>query len=285
MAQEACYVQNDAHLVHLVDIFTEASWGADYLESIGGFRNLEYDGDARFPSSIAPNGTVQWNSITATSLTESASGAIVTHRVTFPNIDWAFMRTVYGWASVQYQAWIRGEIIVQRSETQPFVLYSDQILEFWVDDVHYFGGDLYVFRKAPPVLHLGPGRHRLDVRLVRDVRAMGGVDEPSIDIKFEIKPSTGRLELAKEGIVISDLVDGILASDVAAVAVRNSGTKPVKIFGIEDREVSLSEMFHRKSASSYGLSATTLSLTISRTRFPPHSAVPICLSCQGRLDR
>jgi hypothetical protein len=180
---------------------------------------------------------VKWSSITPAKLTESASGAIAAHRVTFPDVDWVFLRSIYGWAAAQYQAWLRGEIIVEGNGTQAIVLYSDQVLEFWVDDVHYFGGDMYAFRKAPPVLHLNPGKHRLDVRLIRDIRAMGGGDEPSIDIKLEIKRSNGSLELAKEGILISDFVDGTLASNIAAVAVRNSGGKAVKVFGIEDDQV------------------------------------------------
>ncbi|OAG01799.1 uncharacterized protein CC84DRAFT_1179825 [Paraphaeosphaeria sporulosa] len=44
----------------------------------------------------------------------------------------------------------------------------DAILEYRVDDIYYFGGDYFAFRKAPPVLHLFLGTHQIDIRLVGD---------------------------------------------------------------------------------------------------------------------
>lgn len=37
----------------------------------------------------------------------------------------------------------------------------DHVIEFWIDDQSYFGGDLYAFRKAPLVLDLSPGEHKI----------------------------------------------------------------------------------------------------------------------------
>ena len=89
-----------------------------------------------------------------------ATSANASLSVAYSNVDWDFLKVVYGWAAVQYQAWARGELHVGGNETQHLVLHTDTILEFWVDDQHYFGGDFYTYRKAPPVLHLQPGSHR-----------------------------------------------------------------------------------------------------------------------------
>jgi hypothetical protein len=83
-----------------------------------------------------------------------ATSANASLSVAYSNVDWDFLKVVYGWAAVQYQAWARGELHVGGNETQHLVLHTDTILEFWVDDQHYFGGDFYTYRKAPPVLHL-----------------------------------------------------------------------------------------------------------------------------------
>lgn len=158
--------------------------------------------------------------------------------VSYSNVDWDFLKIVYGWAAVQYQAWARGELIVGGNETQHVILHTDAILEYWVDDVHFFGGDFYTFRKAPPVLHLKPGSHRIDLRLVRDVRAFGGILAPTIDVVVDIRQASGTLELAKPGILLSDVVDGKIASPIGSVFLRNSGKQDIEIIGIEPSNVS-----------------------------------------------
>lgn len=140
---------------------------------------------------------------------------------------------MYGWAAVQYQAWARGELVVRGNDTQHVVLYTDAIVEYWVDDVHYFGGDFYTFRKAPHVLHLSPGTHKIDLRLWRDVRAFGGINEPTIDVLVGVQRVSGALELARPGILMSDVVDGKLASPLASVALRNSGEDDITIVDIQ----------------------------------------------------
>jgi hypothetical protein len=222
----------------LLDTVTEATWGADPLEYVGGFSNVSYDPTKSYRSSLPTNGSAQWNVTEVGSHFSSSSSANVSLSVGYSNVDWDFLKTVYGWAAVQYQAFARGELHVGGNQSQSFVLHTDAILEFWVDDVHYFGGDFYSFRKAPPVLHLAPGTHRIDVRLVRDVRAFGGILEPTIDVVIDIRRSIGSLELANTKILMADVVNGTLASSVGSVYLRNSGQEPVEIVAIQASNVS-----------------------------------------------
>ncbi|KAF2031612.1 hypothetical protein EK21DRAFT_110739 [Setomelanomma holmii] len=211
----------------------EATWGADPLEYLGGFTNLSYDPKATFRSSLPTNGTAKWNITEAVQVSASPTSANASLSVGYSNVDWNFLKDIYGWAAVQYQAWARGELVVSGNETQHVILHTDAILEYWVDDVHYFGGDYYSFRKAPLVLHLKPGPHKIDLRLVRDVRAFGGILEPTIDVVVDVQQANGALELAKPGILLSDVVDGKLASSNASVFLRNSGEHDVEIVAIE----------------------------------------------------
>lgn len=161
-------------------------------------------------------------------------------------MDWKFLKEIYGWAAVQYQAWARGELIVGGNDTQHVILATDAILEFWVDGHHYFGGDYYSFRRAPLVLHLQPGSHQLDLRLVRDVRAFGGILEPTIDVVLAVQQTSGTLELAQSEVLLSDVVDGILASPIGSVYLRNSDTVDVKILELRSSRVSLPFVFQRR---------------------------------------
>lgn len=173
--------------------------------------------------------------------------------VCFSNVNWDFLRVVYGWAAVQYQAWARGDIIVNGNETQHIALYTDSILEFWVDETLYFGGDYFTFRKAAPVLHLSPGSHRIDLRLVRDVRALGGIHEPTIDVVLEAQQASGTLELAKPGILMSDVVDGKLASPIAAVTLRNSHRDDIEIVDVRSTDARSPFSFNEGPESQFRL--------------------------------
>ncbi|KAF2878201.1 hypothetical protein BDV95DRAFT_556907 [Massariosphaeria phaeospora] len=217
----------------------EATWGADPLEYVGGFKQLQYDPDAHFRSSLPSNGAAKWNITQATQVSSSATSANASLSIVYSNVDWDFLKVVYGWAAVQYQAWARGELVVRGNETQHVILHTDAILEYWVDDVHFFGGDFFTFRKAPAVLHLAPGTHKLDLRLVRDVRAFGGILAPTIDVLVDVKQASGTLELAKPGILMSDVVDGRLATPSGSVILRNSGEDDIEIVGIQSADVRL----------------------------------------------
>jgi poly(3-hydroxybutyrate) depolymerase len=231
----------------------EATWGADPLEYYGGFRNLQYDPKATFRSSLPTNGTASWNITQAVQTLSDATSANASLSVAYSNVDWDFLKVVYGWAAVQYQAWARGELIVGGNETQHLILHTDAILEYWVDDQHYFGGDYYSYRKAPPVLHLKPGSHRLDLRLARDVRAFGGILEPTIDVVVDVQKATGSLELVKPGILMSDVIDGKLASIIGSVYLRNSGEEDVEVLSIRHSDVSSHVSFAGWTSSAQSL--------------------------------
>jgi len=101
-----------------------------------------------------------------------------------------------------------------------------------VDDKHFFGGDVYAYRRAPLVLRLQPGNHKIDLRLVRDVRAMGAVGDPNISIKLKVEISRDSLTIEVQRFLVSDVVDGYLASPFASVPVRNNSKKWINIWNI-----------------------------------------------------
>ncbi|KAI7273497.1 alpha/beta-hydrolase [Hortaea werneckii] len=219
----------------------EAIWGADPLAALGGFRSLEYDDQATFRSSLASNGTVRW-STTSARLSESETGlAIAELSVGFPRVDWNALKHVYGWAALQWQGWARGQIHLPSAKT--LALHVEHILELWIDGEQYFGGDFYGYGRSALTLHLLPGERRIDLRLVRDVRAMGGVGEPRLDLLLKLEESSGWLSsvLADEtdedtGILISDLVgdkNGPLASPYASATLRNDASHDIYIQGVE----------------------------------------------------
>jgi predicted esterase len=162
--------------------------------------------------------------------------------ITFPEIKWQGLRDIYGWAALQWQAWARGEILVQSDEI--LILQTPSILEFWVDGVQYWGGDYFGFERTPVVLRLEPGAHRIDVRLVREVRAMGGVGEPHVTTKLSLKKSFGNLQAVLHpgsGLLMSDFIgDGknaILASPYASLTVRNDAEMDIRIFAVESTPI------------------------------------------------
>ncbi|KAK8226904.1 hypothetical protein HDK77DRAFT_496126 [Phyllosticta capitalensis] len=216
----------------------EAPWGADPLEYYGGFRSLEYNDSSIFRSALTPNGTVKWSKVTGGASTAHDGSANASVTVEFPQVDWDFLSTVYGWSSSQYQAWIRGSIKVEGEGVKTALLYTDFLLEFWLDGVSYFGGDFYAFRKAPPVLHLGPGLHRLDIRLSRDVRSLGGIGEIKFPVKLELVPAgrSGPLEIAGD-LLIPDAIDGRPAGRYGSIAVRNVGFEDIEVVSVKSQTI------------------------------------------------
>jgi hypothetical protein len=141
---------------------------------------------------------------------------------------------------LQYQAWARGEIVVSATTDQTVNLYTDRIIEYAIDGVRYFGGDFYGFRKAPLVLHLSPGKHVIDLRLVRDIRSMGGIGPPTLDVDLELKAVANELQVTSDKIIISDVIGTRIASPWGSVSVRNNGKEWVEIFGISDPSMGVS---------------------------------------------
>ena len=216
---------------------TEATWGADPLERLGGFRSLERDSGVKFKSSLAPSGLVSWSCHDFETSSMSATTVEGTLSVDFPTVDWPFLQSVYGWAALQYQAWARGFLNISTELPQTILLFTDYLLEFFVDDTQYFGGDFYGYRRAPLILHLKPGIHRLDIRLIRDVRAMGGIGEPKVNVRLKAEIANGGLAIVEEKLLVSDMVNETLSSPFASVPVRNEGPGWITIKKIESLTV------------------------------------------------
>ena len=204
---------------------------------------MRYDETETFPSVLSQGGTASWFTISSTN-ERSASQSSASLSVGFSDVDWALLKSFYGWAAIQFQGWARGTIHVSGSSDSEsaIVLYTERILEFWIDDEHYFGGDFYGYNNVATVLHLKPGRHQIDVRLVYDVRAMGGVEDPVLDIKLTTARATEALEFVENSLVISDIIDDTLASPVASIAIRNNALSTVAITEIGAAEVSISKL-------------------------------------------
>lgn len=84
------------------------------------------------------NGTVSWSQTTA-EVTLSEAGVKAELNVGFPDVDWAFLQDVYGWAALQWQAWARGSIYVREPAGSTIHLYTDRVLEYRIDGLLYFG--------------------------------------------------------------------------------------------------------------------------------------------------
>lgn len=186
----------------------------------------------------------------ATGVESDGHGANASLAVAFSNVNWQFLQAVYGWSALQFQAWARGEIIVTAATAQAVVLYTDGLLEFWVDDKSYFGGDFYSYRKAPPVLHLEPGIHRLDLRFVRDVRSFGGIikGDPEITTDLALRPCRDLLEVTEERIKVPDIVDGRFSSEYGSVTVRNTGLDVISVLDVKPENSVGSTFFPLHSA-------------------------------------
>lgn len=219
-------------MLSLFNQWAEATWGADPLELLGGFRAHEYDANATFHSSLSPKGLVSWSQQKVHNCRSDPNATEVALTINFPNIDWQFLQSIYGWAALQYQAWARGNLTVKSKTSQCIVLHIDNVLEYWVDSNHYFGGDCYAYRRAPLVLRLDSGIHQIDIRLIRDVRLMGGVGEPTVSLKLKAELSLGGLAVTGSQMLAPDMVQGRLASSFASVPVRNDGQSWISISNI-----------------------------------------------------
>lgn len=62
---------------------------------------------------------------------------------------------------------------------------------------------------------------------------MGGLLCPEIGIRLEAEISPGNLAVLEERLIVPDTVNGMLASDLASVPVRNDSQRNVRIMGIE----------------------------------------------------
>lgn len=215
----------------------EAIWGVDPLEKFGGISKIG-DDTSFLRSSLTPCATVTWSSCRALSVTseEPYESSIQLH-VDFPNIDWEPVQKPYGWPSIQYTAWARGTLHIPRAGSSKIALRLQGVLEISVDGQRYFGGDLFFLRRAPVILTLGQGNHIVEARLVRDVRAFGG-NGHDMNVVLEAGIMEETANVIEGSIIISDVVDGRLASPYATVAIVNNGDDPFLIVDLVVDKVS-----------------------------------------------
>ena len=217
-------------------LLLEAIWGADPLEAIGGFASIADDDRSSFKSSLARNATVGWTTLAADTQAISASGlessvdfATCTLAVQHPEIDWTQAQDVYGWPGLQFQTWVRGQIINTNTDPKRVILFADNVLEYSINEQHYFGGDLYGFRKAPAVLKLSKGANDINLRIVNDIRASGAKRPPCVDVRLEVRQARDNVEFVDDGLLFPELVDGYLPTHFASATIRNHGPEAISI--------------------------------------------------------
>lgn len=124
------------------------------------------------------------------------------------------------------------------TEPQTVALFSGGLLEFWVDEEHHFGGDLYHYRKAPVLLQLPPGLHLLDLRLTRDVRALGGLSN-SVEVVLEAELREEPITLDQGSLLVSEMNQGRLGGIWGSINVQNNGAGWAEITSIRTYDVCL----------------------------------------------
>ncbi|KAK2871611.1 hypothetical protein FQN49_003014 [Arthroderma sp. PD_2] len=252
----------------------ESSWGADPLEAHGGFRNLHYDPAASFASSLGLNGVVKWSTASTTAPNSTADSTETLLHINLPPHNWTFLQAVYGWDALQYQAWARGNLTIPGTENVTVALYTDNIWEYRVDDQLYFGGDYFAFRRTPLLLNLAPGPHRIDLRVVRDVRAFGGVGEPYSNITLVAQLVPNKLNVDVNSILVADVVQDRLVSPYASVTLHNAIGNLVEVVGIKavDQQASAFDLQLLRGVKFAGYQSRAVGFTIKAldvTDLPP----------------
>ncbi|KAF3479564.1 uncharacterized protein GIQ15_06540 [Arthroderma uncinatum] len=267
MEQDTPFFSKEWQVLGPFEIGTrESSWGTDPLETYGGFQKLKYDPNASFLSSLGPDGAVKW-SPASSSLNSTASPPETTLHINLPPENRTSLQSVYGWDALQYQAWARGKLTVPGNGTEPVAvaLHTVRTWEIRVDDQLYFGGDFFAFRRAPLLLSLKPGPHQIDLRVVRDVRALGGVGEPSIDIILVAEKIPSQLIVDAKSILVADVVENRLISPYASITLQNAMGSLVQVTDIKaDDPTSGLELKLLKGVRLDGHQSRAVGFTITR---------------------
>ncbi|RMZ80312.1 hypothetical protein DV738_g2889, partial [Chaetothyriales sp. CBS 135597] len=202
----------------------EAVWGADPL------RVLDADsGHATYFSPLTRNATVDWEQHEFESSFDGQT-ATVHLSLSFEEVNWEFLRSIYGWAALQFQAWARSEIVYNGRDPVNILFEPTNVLEFTWNGQRVFGGDFFGFKRAPVVLRLLPGPNTVELRLVREVRAHGGWGLPSADasIKLVLVPDSSVI-IVPGSLILPDIINGTVASEFASLVVCNTGPDTVEI--------------------------------------------------------
>lgn len=189
---------------------------------------MSKDDNIRYHSPLVKNATVTWERrFFDAHKTENSASVELT--IGYPDVDWQFSQKIYGWSAFQFQTWVKGELYNSLSSKQKVLLYTDNILEFWINDEHFFGGDFYAFRRAPAVVYLLPGVNIISVRLVGDVRAVGGAFPPILRALVEVILISDDVRIDREGIMLPDVIDGHFCSPFGSLMVGNQADQWIKI--------------------------------------------------------
>lgn len=194
---------------------------------------------ATYHSALGTNGIVKWSALEGIS-GRDPDGISCELNVAFEQVDWVFQRAVYGWAALQYHAFARGFITVAGKSPYRVILYADNVLELAVNDEVFFGGDVYGFRRAPIILNLAPGDNKIDLRLIRDVRAKGGIGRPDMSIRLCALRSAAVLTAIESSVVLPDVIDGKLSSPYASVILSNESEEWIQVVAVQTLPVGLS---------------------------------------------
>jgi predicted esterase len=116
-----------------------------------------------------------------------------------------------------------------RSSSIRAAIFPVQILELWVNGIHFFGGDFYGFKRAPILVHLLPGKNSIDVRLIRDVRANGGQKPPIIEASLQIVLVEQQVGIVDNSIIPPDVVDGKFVSSPASLTLTNFDDRDISV--------------------------------------------------------
>jgi hypothetical protein len=183
---------------------------------------------AEFTSSLPLAGAANWSSIIATP--DGTATAV------FPDVDWKSLRSTYGWAGLQFQAWARGEITVCGDRPVTVRLALSGAGEFWVGEQHFLGGDWYAYARAPVVTVLEEGKHEVSVRIAGDIRASGGEMPPTVGFSLVVE------EVVEAGLVVgeamvADVVEGRLIGRWGSLGTRNELKEWVEIVEVRGKNV------------------------------------------------
>ncbi|EXJ93516.1 hypothetical protein A1O1_01908 [Capronia coronata CBS 617.96] len=206
----------------------EAVWGADPIEFHGGIQSLISNEEPLYHSPLTRGANVHWSNRTFIPI-DTKTSTSVELVVDFPEVDWQFAQNVYGWSALQFQGWLKGRIWNADTGVQKVVLYPDNILELWVNEHHVFGGDFYGFQRAPVVVDLPPGLNNISVRLIRDVRSMGGTLPPVVRASLRADLALVPIDISPQSLVMPDVVGGRFCSPLGSITVRNQADSWIEV--------------------------------------------------------
>jgi len=191
----------------------------DFLTDLEDIEKAPYHPEEKFPSSLAPNGYVSWQTLTSTD-----DGYI---GIAYNDIDWAAHRAAVGWSGLQYKTLLRRKFKVHEHASFRCCLRAG--LSFSIDGIHY-RGDTYNYAAelsediASHLISMEPGEHLLTIYVAYEIRLFGDPKEraPTINCCFRMKPvRNGQLCLCHATSIYPDIVEGWLAGDYVGLALKN----------------------------------------------------------------